>query len=144
VPDNIGMLFVCQLVMCGPREMLLSSEKPVVRQFLNARRVGPIGMSEEKDLSELEAESRLGSDPGKLPPIPPQLLPSSGQLRRSQHAPGEWLRRNGVQPPPGSFIDEVGRNWLEEWPRYVASMSPVPVGPAMPGGYGPPPPGAHR
>ena len=35
--------------MFGPREMLLSSQEPVVRQFLNARGSGPIGMSEEKD-----------------------------------------------------------------------------------------------
>ncbi|WP_433176447.1 ABC transporter ATP-binding protein [Actinoallomurus sp. CA-150999] len=123
VPDNIGMLFLRQLVMFGPREMLLSSEEPVVRQFLNARKVGPIGMSEEKDLSELEAESRLGRDPGPLPPIPPQLMTSDGRLRRTQRAPGEWLRAHGVTPPQGSFIDEMGRDWLKEWPRYVAAMS---------------------
>ena len=40
--------------------MLLSSEEPVVRQFLNARKIGPIGMSEEKDVSELEAEAKQG------------------------------------------------------------------------------------
>lgn len=138
VPDNIGMLFRRELVMCGPREMLLSSEEPVVRQFLNARRVGPIGMSEEKDVSELEAEAKMGHDPGKLPPIPPQLMPSDGRVRRTQHAPGEWLRANGVIPPPGSFIDEMGRNWIEEWPRYVAAMShTAPAGQAA-GGENPP------
>src|SRR5215212_1473213 len=52
VPDNIGLLFRRKLVMFGHREMLLSSEEAVVRQFLNARNVGPIGMSEEKDISE--------------------------------------------------------------------------------------------
>ena len=57
VPDNIGLLYHKHLAMFGPREMLLSSEEPVVRQFLNAQRVGPIGMSEEKDADELEAES---------------------------------------------------------------------------------------
>ena len=35
----------------GPREVLLTSDEPVVWQFLNRRRVGPIGMSEEKDES---------------------------------------------------------------------------------------------
>jgi phospholipid/cholesterol/gamma-HCH transport system ATP-binding protein len=49
VPDNIGLLYHKHLAMFGPREMLLSSEEPVVRQFLNAQKVGPIGMSEEKD-----------------------------------------------------------------------------------------------
>ncbi|MBF6376898.1 ATP-binding cassette domain-containing protein, partial [Nocardia farcinica] len=37
VPDNIGMLFRRQLVMFGPREVLLTSEEPVVKQFLNGR-----------------------------------------------------------------------------------------------------------
>jgi phospholipid/cholesterol/gamma-HCH transport system ATP-binding protein len=123
VPDNIGLLFLRQLAMFGPREMLLSSDEPVVRQFLNARRVGPIGMSEEKDISELEAEARMGRDPGELPPIPPQLLPSDGRVRRTQRPPGEWLRTHGVTAPPGSFIDEMGRDWLQEWPRYVAATS---------------------
>jgi phospholipid/cholesterol/gamma-HCH transport system ATP-binding protein len=128
VPDNIGLLFRRELVMFGQREMLLSSEEPVVRQFLNARRVGPIGMSEEKDVSELEAEAAAGNDPGKLPPIPPQLMPSDGRIRPTQHAPGAWLRANGVTPPPGSFIDDLGRNWIDEWPRYVASMGAAPAG----------------
>jgi phospholipid/cholesterol/gamma-HCH transport system ATP-binding protein len=125
VPDNIGLLFRRELVMFGPREMLLSSDEPVVRQFLNARKVGPIGMSEEKDVSELEAEARMGHDPGVLPPIPPQLMTGDGRIRTTQRAPGEWLRANGIVPPPGSFVDEAGRNWLEEWPRYVAERTPV-------------------
>jgi phospholipid/cholesterol/gamma-HCH transport system ATP-binding protein len=134
VPDNIGLLFLRQLVMCGPREMLLSSEEPVVRQFLNARTAGPIGMSEEKDLSELEAEAKMGRDPGKLPPIPPQLMPSDGRIRPGQRPPGEWLRANGIQPPPGSFIDDLGRNWIDEWPRYVATMGTPQVAGGPPGG----------
>src|ERR671927_410174 len=63
VPDNIGLLFRRNLVMFGPRMQLLTSDEPVVRQFLNARRHGPIGMSEEKDVSELEAEAKMGHDP---------------------------------------------------------------------------------
>ncbi|WP_068122353.1 ABC transporter ATP-binding protein, partial [Nocardioides massiliensis] len=70
VPDNIGLLYHKHLAMFGPREMLLSSEEPVVRQFLNAQTVGPIGMSEEKDADELEAERDLEMPP--LPPIPLQ------------------------------------------------------------------------
>jgi phospholipid/cholesterol/gamma-HCH transport system ATP-binding protein len=120
VPDDIGLLFRRELVMFGPREMLLSSDEPVVRQFLNARRHGPIGMSEEKDVSELEAEAEQGHDPGGLPPIPPQLMPSGqGVLRGTQRPPGAWLAANGVIPPQGSFVDERGRNWLEEYPRLV-------------------------
>src|SRR5206468_12290057 len=44
VPDNIGMLFSRQLVMFGPREVLLTSDDPAVDQFLNGRPQGPIGM----------------------------------------------------------------------------------------------------
>ncbi|MFB9472307.1 ABC transporter ATP-binding protein [Nonomuraea salmonea] len=119
VPDDIGLLFRRELVMFGPREMLLSSDEPVVRQFMNARRHGPIGMSEEKDVSELEAEARMGHDPGVLPPIPPQLMPSGGGIRRTQRPPGEWLAANGVTPPEGSFVDEQGRDWLREYPRLL-------------------------
>ncbi|GGK54903.1 hypothetical protein Ppa06_12530 [Planomonospora parontospora subsp. parontospora] len=123
VPDGIGLLFRRELIMFGPREMLLSSDEPVVRQFLNARRHGPIGMSEEKDVSELEAEAQLGHDPGVLPPIPPQLMPSENRMRRTQRPPGAWLAANGVIPPPNSFVDERGRNWLEEYPRLVAARA---------------------
>jgi phospholipid/cholesterol/gamma-HCH transport system ATP-binding protein len=105
VPDNIGLLYHKHLAMFGPREMLLSSEEPVVRQFLNAQVVGPIGMSEEKDADELEAEKDMELPP--LPPIPLQQEPSNGQPRRSQRAPGEWCKENGVTPPPGSFEENM-------------------------------------
>jgi phospholipid/cholesterol/gamma-HCH transport system ATP-binding protein len=59
VPDNMGMLFRRKLVMFGPREVLLTSEEPVVRQFLNGRRIGPIGMSEEKDESTMAEEQAM-------------------------------------------------------------------------------------
>lgn len=59
VPDNIGMLFRRQLVMFGPREVLLTSDEPVVKQFLNGRMVGPIGMSEEKDEAQMAREQAL-------------------------------------------------------------------------------------
>ena len=101
VPDNIGLLYHRHLAMFGPREMLLSSEEPVVRQFLNAQKVGPIGMSEEKDADELEAERDEEMPP--LPPIPMQLEPSNGIARRSQREPGAWCKENNVTPPPGSF-----------------------------------------
>ena len=101
VPDNIGLLYHRHLAMFGPREMLLSSEEPVVRQFLNAQRVGPIGMSEEKDADELAAEA--GQELPPLPPIPLQLEPSDGSIRHTQRPPGTWCRENGITPPPGSF-----------------------------------------
>jgi phospholipid/cholesterol/gamma-HCH transport system ATP-binding protein len=103
VPDNIGLLYRRHLAMFGPREMLLSSNEPVVRQFLNGQRQGPIGMAEEKDAGELADEAAGGKELGGLPPIPVQLPTSTGELRSTQRPPGEWLREHGVVPPAGSF-----------------------------------------
>jgi phospholipid/cholesterol/gamma-HCH transport system ATP-binding protein len=103
VPDNIGLLYRRHLAMFGPREMLLSSNEPVVRQFLNGQRQGPIGMAEEKDAGELAAEAESGDEQAKLPPIPMQLPTSDGRVRNTQRSPGSWLTDHGVVPPPGSF-----------------------------------------
>jgi phospholipid/cholesterol/gamma-HCH transport system ATP-binding protein len=103
VPDNIGLLYRRHLAMFGPREMLLSSNEPVVRQFLNGQRQGPIGMAEEKDAGELAAEAESGEEQAKLPPIPVQLPTSDGRIRNTQRPPGSWLLEHGVVPPPGSF-----------------------------------------
>jgi phospholipid/cholesterol/gamma-HCH transport system ATP-binding protein len=85
VPDNIGMLFRGNLVMFGPREVLLTSENPVITQFVNGRRIGPIGMSEEKDEATLAAEKASYGDGGAAngtPAIVPQLVPSPGMPER--------------------------------------------------------------
>jgi phospholipid/cholesterol/gamma-HCH transport system ATP-binding protein len=93
VPDNLGLLFRRELVMFGPREVLLTSEEAVVKQFLNGRREGPIGMSEEKDAAQVAAElAAMTVDeppaPGTGPKgasgtgVPPQLLPSPGLPER--------------------------------------------------------------
>jgi phospholipid/cholesterol/gamma-HCH transport system ATP-binding protein len=85
VPDNIGMLFRGNLVMFGPREVLLTSTDAVITQFVNGRRAGPIGMSEEKDEAtvalEQAAEARNGRA-GGLPALVPQLTPSPGLPER--------------------------------------------------------------
>ena len=99
VPDNLGLLFRRELVMFGPREVLLTSDEPVVEQFLNGRREGPIGMSEEKDagqvaaeLAALDADDRPERAPGTGPKgatgsgVPPQLLPSPGLPERKAAA----------------------------------------------------------
>ncbi len=113
VPDNIGLLYHRHLAMFGPREMLLSSEEPVVRQFLNAQTIGPIGMSEEKDADELEAEK--GQELPPLPPIPLQLEPSNGipaaqpaasrrvVPRARRHAAAWLLRGEHVDARPGGL-----------------------------------------
>jgi phospholipid/cholesterol/gamma-HCH transport system ATP-binding protein len=107
VPDNIGLLYHRHLAMFGPREMLLSSEEPVVRQFLNAQRQGPIGMAEEKDADELAQEQAEGHELPPLPPIPLQISPSDGSVRGTAREPGQWCRENGVAPPPGSFESQT-------------------------------------
>jgi phospholipid/cholesterol/gamma-HCH transport system ATP-binding protein len=85
VPDNIGMLFRGNLVMFGPREVLLTSENPVITQFVNGRRFGPIGMSEEKDEATLAAEKASqggnGAVNGTLALVP-QLVASPGLPER--------------------------------------------------------------
>lgn len=79
VPDNIGMLFRRELVAFGPRETLLTSDDPVVRQFLGGRRAGPIGMSEEKDEAVLARErADAHPEPDERRPPPAQLQPSPG------------------------------------------------------------------
>jgi phospholipid/cholesterol/gamma-HCH transport system ATP-binding protein len=107
VPDNIGLLYHQHLALFGPREMCLCSQEPVVRQFLNAQRFGPIGMAEEKDADELAAEQALGVELPPLPPIPLQLEPSNGQPRYTQRPAGQWCLAHGVRPPPGSFQRDV-------------------------------------
>ncbi|MGA4954700.1 ABC transporter ATP-binding protein [Streptomyces lavendulocolor] len=77
VPDNMGMLFRRNLVTFGPREVLLTSDEPVVAQFLNGRREGPIGMSEEKDAATLAREQRTSTSYAPRV-LAPQLEPSPG------------------------------------------------------------------
>jgi phospholipid/cholesterol/gamma-HCH transport system ATP-binding protein len=87
VPDNIGMLFRGDLVMFGPREVLLTSDNPVITQFVNGRRVGPIGMSEEKDEATLAQELQQAASDGangqaQIPALVPQLTPTVGLPER--------------------------------------------------------------
>jgi phospholipid/cholesterol/gamma-HCH transport system ATP-binding protein len=85
VPDNMGMLFRGDLVMFGPREVLLTSEVPAVAQFLDGSRIGPIGMSEEKDQTTMAAEQAQmeaghhGGGAGyDMRVVVPQLEPTPG------------------------------------------------------------------
>ncbi|MFC1408894.1 ABC transporter ATP-binding protein [Streptacidiphilus sp. N1-12] len=85
VPDNMGMLFRGGLVAFGPREELLTSQEPVVEQFLSGRRAGPIGMSEEKDEAviareQLDRTTVLGV---RSRNVPQQLEPSPGLPARA-------------------------------------------------------------
>ncbi len=89
VPDNLGMLFRRELVMFGPREVLLTSEEPVVKQFLNGRREGPIGMSEEKDSAQVAAElASLDGAPERHPGAAPKGGIGGGVPMQIQPSPG--------------------------------------------------------
>ncbi|ETA04774.1 MULTISPECIES: ABC transporter ATP-binding protein [Gordonia] len=89
IPDNIGMLFRKELVMFGPREQLLTSEQPVVKQFLSGDRFGPIGMSEEKDEAVQKQEEAMqaagisgGGTKEDFTEIIPQVQPNPGMPER--------------------------------------------------------------
>ena len=93
VPDNIGLLYRKHLAMFGPREQLLTSDEPVVAQFLNGRREGPIGMSEEKDSAQAAREmAEADGELEGLPPLKPQLVASKGMPQRQ----AELRRRERV------------------------------------------------
>jgi len=78
LPDNIGIMYHKHLAMFGPRELLLTSDDPVVSQFINGRLKGPIGMSEEQDSDEEEE-----NETPELPPIRKQLEPLHGVQRKA-------------------------------------------------------------
>jgi phospholipid/cholesterol/gamma-HCH transport system ATP-binding protein len=125
VPDNIGMLFRRELVMFGPREVLLTSEEPVVKQFLNGSRIGPIGMSEEKDQATMEAEQaqvEAGHHDGgtdDVSGVVPQIEPTPGLPERQ----GVRRRKDRVMTiidtlPPGAQEGIVESLTPEERERY--------------------------
>jgi phospholipid/cholesterol/gamma-HCH transport system ATP-binding protein len=115
VPDNIGMLFRRELVMFGPREVLLTSEEPVVKQFLNGSRIGPIGMSEEKDQATMAAEQAqidAGHHDGSTDDVSgvvPQIEPTPGLPERQ----AVRRRKDRVMSIIGSLPPEARRG-IEE------------------------------
>ncbi|WP_253866467.1 ABC transporter ATP-binding protein [Prauserella halophila] len=119
VPDNIGMLFRKELIMFGPREVLLTSDEPVVEQFLNGRRLGPIGMSEEKDSAQMALEQEqadAGHHDGSTEDvrgIVPQLQPTPG-LPERQGA----VRRKGRVAGVLHTLPEPAREGI------IASLTP--------------------
>ncbi|AEF38867.1 ABC transporter ATP-binding protein [Hoyosella subflava] len=126
VPDNLGMLFRKHLVMFGPREVLLTSDEPVVGQFLNGRRLGPIGMSEEKDEATMAAEAAMaeaghsdGSPDEDVRGVIPQIRPTPGMPQRQ----GELRRRERVRHLMDDLPEPARRAILEELREYEASQA---------------------
>jgi phospholipid/cholesterol/gamma-HCH transport system ATP-binding protein len=136
VPDNIGMLFRGNLVMFGPREVLLTSDHPVITQFVNGRKVGPIGMSEEKDEATLaleQADEARSGGPAQngLPALVPQLVPSPGMPERMavQRRTSRVLAMLHTLPAPAQ---QAIRASLPAQERARAAEPVGPQEPAMP------------
>lgn len=127
VPDNLGLLFRGELVMFGPRELLLTSDEPVVEQFLHGRRFGPIGMSEEKDEATVAAElamtQQTGADDGAdLARIADQLEPGPGlPVRSAVHRRKERVIRDLHTLPQKAQDSVLSGLSGEEIARYRAS-----------------------
>jgi phospholipid/cholesterol/gamma-HCH transport system ATP-binding protein len=102
VPDNIGLLYRKHLAMFGPREVLLTSDEPVVAQFLNGRRQGPIGMSEEKDTEQAAREMEEAGELAGLPPLKPQIEVSAGTPERKAVGRREQRVREMMHTLPDS------------------------------------------
>ena len=115
VPDNIGMLFRGNLVMFGPREVLLTSDNPVITQFVNGRRVGPIGMSEEKDEATLAQERAAaladgGAEDAGSPALMQQLVPSPGlPERQAVHRRMDRVMSHPAHPAHRGAAGDPGR-----------------------------------
>ena len=56
VSDHLALLYRRSLTLAGPKERLLNSDLPAVRQFLRGSTSGPIGMSEEKDSGDVDED----------------------------------------------------------------------------------------
>jgi phospholipid/cholesterol/gamma-HCH transport system ATP-binding protein len=139
VPDNLGMLFRRELVMFGPREVLLTSEEPVVKQFLNGHMNGPIGMSEEKDVAQMAAEQAL-LEAGhivqleEITGIPPQMNCSPGVPERKAVA-RRRARVLEMLPTLPPSAQEAIRELLAKEEAAEAAAAAAAFGAPMPAGF---------
>ena len=122
VPDNIGLLYRKHLAMFGPREVLLTSEEPVVSQFLNGRRQGPIGMSEEKDTEQAAREMELAGELAGLPPLKPQIEASPGVPERKAVGRREQRVREMMHTLPESAQKAIQQSLREREDDVAASQ----------------------
>ena len=122
------MLFRKHLVMFGPREVLLTSDEPVVQQFLNGRRIGPIGMSEEKDESTMAEEQAMvdaGHHDGgveEIEGVPPQIQATPGMPERQAVGRRQARVREMMHTLPPAAQEAI-RDDLEGTHKYVDATS---------------------
>ncbi|MBD0861569.1 ABC transporter ATP-binding protein, partial [Gordonia sp. zg691] len=119
-------LFRKELVMFGPREQLLTSEQPVVKQFLSGDRFGPIGMSEEKDDAVAAQEAAMqaagisgGGTKEDFTEIIPQVQPNPGMPERKAVA-RHRDRVHALLPELPPHAQEAVRRSMEEEDRIRA------------------------
>jgi phospholipid/cholesterol/gamma-HCH transport system ATP-binding protein len=98
ISDYLALLFRRNLVMMGPKNELLESDRPVVRQFLRGSTHGPIGMSEEKDSNDPNAQYEEDSASGLEDTRDDEDLPSR---ERKGREPVELESEDG-----SAFADE--------------------------------------
>nr|WP_241737231.1 ATP-binding cassette domain-containing protein [Dietzia sp. CQ4] len=119
VPDNLGMLYRKKLVMFGPREVLLTSEEPSVRQFLRGSKLGPIGMSEEKDdaqMREEQAQADAGHNDGspgedEVTGVPAQMQPTPGGPERKGEIRRERRVAEMMDTLPAGAQEAIRAEW---------------------------------
>ena len=130
--------------MFGPREVLLTSDEPVVRQFLNGRRIGPIGMSEEKDeatMAEEQAHLEAGHIDGgveEVEGVPPQIIATPGmperkavgrrqaRVRENLHLLPKDAQRSDPRVAGGRRPDSTRGNGTTAPPPGTATTTPTP------------------
>jgi phospholipid/cholesterol/gamma-HCH transport system ATP-binding protein len=84
ISDHLALLFRRNLVMMGPKQELLESDRPVVRQFLRGSTHGPIGMSEEKDSNDPNAQYDEDDSGGLEDTRDDEDLPSRSSTGKSE------------------------------------------------------------
>jgi phospholipid/cholesterol/gamma-HCH transport system ATP-binding protein len=128
--------------MFGPREVLLTSEEPVVNQFLNGRRLGPIGMSEEKDTATMAREQAHvdaghndGSSGEDVTGIVPQLPPTPGlpERRAVRRRKDRVMRILHTLPVPAqqAIVESLGPEDRARYSVGVPAGAPTQVIPAV-------------
>ena len=118
--------------MFGPREVLLTSDEPVVSQFLNGRRQGPIGMAEEKDAAQVERGDGDAGDRAACRRSSRSCAPSAWDGRRGApcgHAGAMRARRL----PPGRRAAQEAIRAAGDGPVPSARVRDRPAQPASPG-----------
>jgi phospholipid/cholesterol/gamma-HCH transport system ATP-binding protein len=96
----------------------------VVKQFLNGRRIGPIGMSEEKDESQMAEEQALADaghhDGGveEIEGVPPQILATPGMPERKAVARRQARVREIMHTLPAAAQEAI-RDDLDRTPAYA-------------------------